>query len=150
MDEGADYKAIALLNRAYMGAIWRKMKKNDEESDDEDLNDEEELVAEQMMAHPEYNEVWENIEDLGDRFFDPAQGENPFLHITMHVALERQLRSGEPPCVRETMERLTARGMDCHEAQHAILRVLVQEMWGIMTQERSFDVQRYSEDLKKL
>jgi len=145
MDEEVDFKRLALVNRAYIGGIWHRMKENDE-----DFSDEEELIAEQMLAHPEYREVWENIDELGDRYFDPAQEENPFLHITLHVTLERQLRAGDPPCVQETMERLRERGVDPHEAQHAILRVLVQEMWEVMTQERSFDVQRYSEELKKL
>jgi len=143
MDKDINYKQIALLNRAYMAEIWRKMNAN------ADLTEEEEILAEQMQAHPEYGEVWED-KQLGDHLFDPTKEENPFLHVSLHVMLERQVRANEPPCVRKTIERLTALGEDPHEVQHAILRILVQQLWAVMTQRRPFDMKQYREEIEKL
>jgi len=144
MDENINYRQIALLNRAYMGEVWRKMNEN------ADLTGEEELLAAQLAGHPEYGEIWENKE-MGDHFFDPTkQEENPFLHISLHVMLERQIQSNNPPCVSKTIERLTALGEDPHDVQHAILRILVQEIWEVMIRRRSFDVKRYCEQIEAL
>jgi hypothetical protein len=143
MDENTNYRQIALLNRAHMAEVWRKV------NDNEDLSEEEDLLAEQMQAHPEYSDVWES-EEMADHLFDPTREENPFLHISLHVMLERQVRSGNPSCVARALERLETEGEDPHEARHALLRVLVQEIWRVMTQHQPLDVKRYCEEIDKL
>jgi len=143
MDENINYKQIALLNRAYMAEVWHKVNEN------ADLTEEEELLAEQMQAHSEYSEVWEN-KDLGEHFFDLTKEENPFLHISLHVMLERQIRSNNPPYVRRAIERLAAQGEDPHDVQHAILRILVSEMWAVMTQRRPFNLKQYCDQIESL
>ena len=143
MDENFHFKEMALLNRAYMAEIWRKV------NDNKDLTEEEDLLAEQMQAHPEYGDLWES-EEMAEHLFDPTREENPFLHVSLHVVLERQIRSGQPPCVRRTVERLEVQGEDPHDVRHAVLRVLVGEIWEIMTQQRKFDVKRYCEEIEKL
>jgi hypothetical protein len=67
-----------------------------------------------------------------------------------HVILEKQLRFNDPPFVRQTIGRLEARGIDPHEARHAVMVVLVELMWEVMTQEESFDNKRYEKELKRL
>jgi hypothetical protein len=143
VDENINYKQIALLNRAYMANVWQKVNNND------DLTEEEELLAEQMQAHPEYEEIWSD-QSLADHLFDPTREENPFLHVSLHVMLERQIVSGEPPCVGRTVERLETLGENPHEVRHALLRVLVQETWEVMTRRRPFDVKRYCEKVEDL
>jgi len=143
MDENINYKQLALLNRAYMAEVWRKT------NDNEDLTEEEELLAEQMQAHPEYGEMWES-EEIADHLFDPTREENPFLHISLHVMLERQAHSGNPPCVARTFERLEAAGGDPHEVRHAMLRILVQEIWRVMAEHQPLDVKRYCEQIETL
>jgi hypothetical protein len=143
MDDQIHYKQIALLNRAYMAGVWQKANNN------EDLTEDEEYLAEQMQAHPEYEEIWSD-KDLAEHLFDPSREENPFLHVSLHVMLERQIASGEPPCVGRMVERLEALGEDPHEVRHALLRVLVQEMWEVMTRRQPFDVKRYCEKVENL
>jgi len=143
MDENIDYKRIALLNRAHMAEVWRKL------NDNEDLTEEEDLLAEQMQAHPEFGALWES-EEMPDHLFDPSREENPFLHVSLHVMLERQIRSGEPPCVARTVERLERLEEDPHDVRHATMRILVSEIWEVMTQRRQFDVKHYCEEIEKL
>jgi len=143
VNEDIPYKEIAMLNRALMADVWRKIDAN------EDLSPEEELLAEQLQAHPEFSYVWENDEML-EHAFDPEREENPFLHISLHVMLERQINMAEPPCVRQAVERLEARGEDPHEVRHAILRVFVEELWTLLARKERFDVERYHDRIEKL
>lgn len=145
MDEHVNYKSIAMAHRTVMSDIWKRWHR-----DPDSLEGEERQLAEQMAEHQKYHDVWENIDNLSDHAFDPAKEENPFLHVSLHVTLERQLQSDEPPEAGRALERLIARGDDPHEARHAILRVLVQEMWHIMTHSEEFNQQRYCEELDKL
>lgn len=47
----------------------------------------------------------------------------PRVHAAMHVMVEDQVALGEPPFVRETLERLLGEGLNRHEGVHAIAQV---------------------------
>jgi len=131
------------------------MDKDEVNEDDESLYDEirleDELYAEQIESHPEYADFFEQSQGLDDVYLDAdGQEVNPHLHLTLHVMVEKQLRSDDPPFVRKTFERLTARGLDGHEAQHAIMGVLVQLTWDVLTQQQPFDTKRYERELERL
>ncbi len=143
MDEDIHYKELALLNRAYMAEVWRKL------NDNEDMTVEEDLLAEQMQAHPEYASFWED-EEMLEHQFDPEREENPFLHISLHVMLERQITSNNPSYVRAAVERLEARGEDPHEVRHALLRILVGEIWQVLSGKGPFNEKRYRREIEKL
>ena len=49
---------------------------------------------------------------------------NPRVHAAMHVAVENQMLMGDEAPVAAALERLTAEGLDRHEAIHAIASVL--------------------------
>lgn len=132
---------------------------DDDGFDDEDalanereLEDEMALYEEQLAAHPEYAEFLESENDIFATCVDASGREmSPHAHIQLHMILERQIRSCEPACVHETMDRLLARGDEPHAAQHAMLRVLAAEMWSMLQGEkRAFDEALYCEELKKL
>jgi hypothetical protein len=145
MSDEIDYKRLAMANRALWAEIWATR-----QAGGEFATEEEEIIAEQMAAHPEYEPLWETIEELGDYQFDPEREENPFLHVSMHVTLDRQLRADDPPCVKATLDRLVERGEDAHEAQHAMLRVFVRQLWAVMTEGKQFDVEKYCKELSAL
>jgi hypothetical protein len=132
------------------------MDKDDDilDEDDDSVLDEirldEEIYAEQLELHPEYQEFLATS-GLDETFLDEmGQEVNPHLHLMTHVILEKQLRFNDPPFVRQTIGRLEARGVDPHEARHAVMTVLVELMWEVVTQKRSFDNKRYEKELKKL
>jgi len=111
---------------------------------------EDELYGEQLELHPEYRRFIEEC-GLDETYFDETGQEvNPHLHLTTHVVLEKQIRFDNPPFVRKTIEQLEARGEDPHEARHAVMAVLVELMWEIMTKKRPFDEKRYKKRLKRL
>jgi hypothetical protein len=132
------------------------MDKDDEtfDEDDESIFDEirldDELYTGQLELHPEYREFLATSR-LDDTYYDEAGQEvNPRLHLMTHVVLEKQILSNDPPFVRQTVERMEARGDDPHEVRHAIMGVLVGLMWQTMTQQTDFDVAKYKQELTRL
>ena len=82
------------------------------------------LAADLIDLHPEYHELLEATDAL-TREWTPEQGEtNPFLHLSLHLAIEEQLSIDQPPGVRAAFDRLLARRSDRHGALHAVLECL--------------------------
>jgi len=71
-------------------------------------------------------------------------------HAVFHVAAENQLAEGYPGAVR-ALARLTAGGVDRHQAIHAIGSVLLRHMQAMMKGRAvSFDEQAYARELEAL
>jgi hypothetical protein len=94
------------------------------------LSDLERIVAGIVALHPEYHALLEDPERHVERDFPPAAGAvNPFLHLSLHVAVAEQLAIDQPPGIRREFERIrTARG-DEHAALHAVLECLGEVLW---------------------
>ena len=54
---------------------------------------------------------------------------NPFLHLSLHLAVAEQLAIDQPPGIRAEFERLRAARGDEHAALHAVLECLGEVMW---------------------
>jgi hypothetical protein len=54
---------------------------------------------------------------------------NPFLHLSLHLAIAEQLSIDQPPGIRAHYERLVATKGDEHEALHAVLDCLGEVIW---------------------
>jgi hypothetical protein len=62
--------------------------------------------------------------------YSPERGQtNPFLHLSMHLAISEQLSIDQPPGIRAAHERLAARLGSTHDAQHAIMECLGETLW---------------------
>ena len=87
------------------------------------------LAADLVDVHPEYRALLE-AEDALTREWTPEQGEtNPFLHLSLHLAIEEQLSIDQPPGIRAAFDRLLARRGDRHDALHAVLDCLGEMVW---------------------
>ena len=87
------------------------------------------LAADLVDVHPEYRALLE-AEDALTREWTPEQGEtNPFLHLSLHLAIEEQLSIDQPPGIRTAFEALLARRGDRHDALHAVLDCLGEMVW---------------------
>ncbi|HNO64650.1 MAG TPA: DUF1841 family protein [Thauera aminoaromatica] len=87
------------------------------------------LAADLVDVHPEYHALLE-AEDALTREWTPEQGEtNPFLHLSLHLAIEEQLSIDQPPGIRAAFDRLLARRGDRHDALHAVLDCLGEMVW---------------------
>lgn len=75
---------------------------------------------------------------------------NKRLKNSMLEAIENQLRLNEPPCTKETFERLVASGADMKRAKEMIAAVLIEEMYYVLKNKEPFNEQRYALRLSKL
>ena len=87
------------------------------------------LAADLVALHPEYHALLE-AENALTREWTPEDGEtNPFLHLSMHLAIEEQLSLDQPPGIRAAFTLLQSRRGDRHEALHAVLECLGEMLW---------------------
>ena len=84
-----------------------------------------ETIAANIVAlHPEYHALVEDPDSV-ERDFPPEAGQiNPFLHLSLHLAIEEQLSIDQPPGIRVAFEAACARRGDRHEAMHDALECL--------------------------
>jgi hypothetical protein len=74
---------------------------------------------------------------------------NAELHAIIHATVETQLAEGHPD-VKAAFARLSAEGLDRHDAVHAIGSVLAGEIYGVMKSRRPHDPAEYARELKAL
>ena len=87
------------------------------------------LAADLIDLHPEYHALLE-ADDALSREWTPEHGEtNPFLHLSLHLAIEEQLSIDQPPGIRAAFNSLLNRRGDRHDALHAVLDCLGEMIW---------------------
>jgi len=73
----------------------------------------------------------------------------PRVHAAIHVVVESQLASGEPPQARRALERLVRGGLSRHEAVHAIASLVASAAQSALSGAR-FDAAAYGRALDAL
>jgi hypothetical protein len=120
-------------------AAWRKYRAG------QPLAGIEALAVEVMLLHPEYHEVLSHPGRYRDR--DYVDESNPFLHMSLHVALEEQLSIDQPPGIRAAWDRLLERWGDRHDALHQALECLAETVWHAQRSQGPPDAAAYLECL---
>ena len=101
-----------------------------------------------ILQHPEYHDILDNPE-ARSMDYTVAEGQtNPFLHLSMHIAIEEQVSIDSPPGIRSVFERLSAK-LDEHEAHHEIMECLGQVIWQAQRNRGPLDHQLYIELLQQ-
>ena len=80
-----------------------------------------------ILLHPEYHAVLEASERYRDR--DYTDEANPFLHMSLHLALEEQLSIDQPAGIAQRFQVLISRFHNRHEALHQALECLAETLW---------------------
>lgn len=90
----------------------------------------ENIALDVILEHPEYRAVLEKPDRYREQEYFPELGEtNPFLHMSLHLALEEQLSIDQPAGIRSRFEALVARAGDRHEALHGAIECLAEMLW---------------------
>ena len=93
-----------------------KMRTAGEPLEGEDLR-----IGQVLDMHPEFDALWQQ----GELACYPQEVNgkvvNPFVHVVLHVRVDRQIQNEEPYYVTVAYERLTSQGLDPHESLHAII-----------------------------
>jgi len=80
-----------------------------------------------ILLHPEYHGVLSLPGKFREK--DYTDETNPFLHMSLHVALEEQLSIDQPPGIAARVRALVERHGDRHEALHQAIECLAETMW---------------------
>lgn len=123
------------VRQFFMGA-WKKHRQRDV------MTPLEGMAVGIMLLHPEYHPVLDDP-DSAERDFTVEQGQtNPFLHMSMHLAIAEQISIDHPPGIRAAWQTLIATH-DEHEAVHVIMEALGEVIWEAQRLQKPFDNEHY-------
>jgi len=109
----------------------------------------ESMALDVILQHPEYHGVLGDPERYRDREWKPEGGEtNPFLHLSMHLAIEEQLSIDQPPGIRDAVSALARRRGSAHDARHDVMDCLAEVVWQAQRHARLFDNAAYLDCLR--
>jgi hypothetical protein len=118
--------------------------------DGQPLDAMQQVIAGVIEQHPEYHSLLENDVHL-DRDFHAVDGEaNPFLHMSMHIALVEQITTDRPPGIRAYHQQLTRALGTVHEAEHRMMECLSEAIWQAQRNRQMPDESAYLNCLKKI
>ncbi|MEM7208580.1 MAG: DUF1841 family protein [Pseudomonadota bacterium] len=97
----------------------------------ESLEPLEELVADVIREHPEYHRLFDGSDDALDADFAPEDGAiNPWLHLSLHVALREQVGTDRPNGIADITRSLLLKHQDGHEVEHLMFECLGTALWN--------------------
>ena len=102
-------------------AAWRKYRAG------EPLAGIEMLALDVILEHPEYHDALNHPERTREKEY--VDESNPFLHMSLHVALEEQLSIDQPPGIAARFGNLLKRHGERHKALHEALECLAETVW---------------------
>ena len=114
------------------------------------LTELEQLAAGLIAVHPEYHSFLEQLEKHASRDLVPETGDvNPFLHLSLHLAVAEQLAIDQPPGIRSEFARIRAARRDEHAALHAIVECLGEVVWHAQQYRKPPDGEAYLACLRR-
>ena len=109
-----------------------------------------EVTAADIAArHPEYQGLLIDANAAVDKEWLPEGGAmNPFLHLSLHLAIHEQVSIDQPPGIRMAFEQLRAR-MDSHDAEHVLLECLGETIWRAQREGKPMDALAYVDAVRR-
>ena len=86
--------------------------------------------------------------DIAARHPPEGGAMNPFLHLSLHLAIHEQVSIDQPPGIRMAFEQLRAR-MDPHDAEHVLIDCLGETIWRAQSQGQPMDAMAYVDAVKR-
>lgn len=111
----------------------------------------EKLIVDVARQHPEYHAVLDAEEAFSDRDYLPSLGEtNPFMHMSLHIAIAEQLSVDQPPGIRQYYQQLLVKLENPHAVEHAMMNCLSESVWQATRERRAPDQNAYVDCVKRL
>jgi hypothetical protein len=124
--------------RQFFFDVWAKYRAG------QPLTGAEQPALEVVLAHPEYHALLDQPDRYIEREYLPESGEtNPFLHLSIHLAISEQLSVDQPPGIRDRYQRLLKQHGDAMDAQHAVMDCLAEMIWQVQRYQTAFDSAAY-------
>lgn len=88
------------------------------------------IAVDWIRQHPEYQDELADPAAAVARDYSVEDGRtNPFLHLSMHLAIAEQLSVDQPPGIRAAYRKLVASRGDEHAAAHEVMECLGEVVW---------------------
>jgi len=115
------------------------------------LNALEVRIARVIAMHPEHHHFFDDMEDFLERDFQVDNGMNPYLHLSLHLAIEEQLATKQPIEAAKLMEHYMLNlKRERHDVLHIILEALAETVYDSQRSGREIDQLAYPEKLRAL
>lgn len=106
------------------------------------------MAVDWARQHPEYHAELENPEALEADYTVEEGKTNPFLHLSMHLAISEQLSIDQPPGIKAAYQQLIAT-RDPHEAAHEIMECLGEVVWEVQRLGKPFSNDTYLDLIRR-
>ena len=127
--------------RKFLVRSWQKYTSN------KPLEPLEEQLASIIEIHPEYHEIFDNI----DYEYFPEKGEtNPFLHINLHLALRDQLSIDQPKGVKAVHQKLINYYKDPHVVEHLMMECIAEMIYLSQKNNKNMNQESYLNCIRSL
>ena len=84
-----------------------------------------------------------------EKEWTPEGGQmNPFLHLSLHLAIHEQVSIDQPPGIRAAFNRLRAK-MEAHAAEHVLLECLGETIWRAQRTGGPMDAAAYLDQINR-
>lgn len=114
------------------------------------LSDIEQIALEVILLHPEYHNMLDDAKRYRERDYLPEMGDtNPFLHMSMHLAIKEQLSINQPAGICERFSRLRELTGDEHAATHQVMECLAEMLWQAQRNQTAPDAAVYFDCLDR-
>ena len=108
------------------------------------------IVLDILLLHPEYHALLSKPGQYLERDYPPELGDtNPFLHLSLHLAIAEQYSIDQPPGIKQRYATLLARQGEPHVAQHALMECLAEMIWQAQRQQTAPDAGVYFDCLDR-
>lgn len=106
------------------------------------------MAVDLVELHPEYHAALQDP-DIAEADFSVEKGQtNPFLHMSMHLAINEQLSIDQPPGIKAAFQGLLAT-REPHDAVHVIMEALGEVIWEAQRLGTPFDSDKYLELIRR-
>lgn len=130
--------------RQFFFDTWRKYRQR------EMLSAMEDMALEVVLLHPEYQAMLDDAEHYHDKDYLPEMGDiNPFLHMSMHIAVMEQLSIDQPAGIRKRFEHLLKKTGNEHDAMHQVMECLGEMIWQAQRNRSALDASVYFDCLDR-
>lgn len=100
-----------------------------------------------ILRHPEYHDFLNNSENLDKNHF---LEQNPFLHMSLHLALQEQINTNRPAGIKAIYTKLCSGLGDKHSTEHKMIDCLATILWDAQQNQTMPDEKKYLEKLREL
>lgn len=107
-------------------------------------------LAKVIELHPEYHSLLADPDSALDKDFPAEAGKtNPFMHMSVHLAIREQVATDRPAGIQLIHRKLTDK-LGESEAEHRMIDCLTPLLWAAQHQQTSLNEGLYGECLRKL